>query len=309
MDKQKAGIQRNSESPYDRYINDYKRFFENQPNVLSAKRFKNITEDDIEAFVKVTIRDFQLSRKTYAGLRTLLYGIFRYGKKKKYTTISISEFMKDLELPRNMFKPRIVDREKEVFMEDEIPVIIKYLKENPDIYNLGILLVFETGMRVGELAALSPNDIGDCEIKIRRTEVKYRTENGKWIATVKEHPKTSAGCRDLIISSSALKTAQAAMKLNPNGTYLFEHNGKRIRGNTFNKRLSTICEKLDIPHRTMHKIRKTYGTILLDSDQMTDAFVASQMGHSDVACTRRYYYFSNRSMKKNKMQIEQVISF
>lgn len=294
---------------YDRYINDYKRFFENQPNVLSAKRFKNITEDDIEAFVKVTIRDFQLSRKTYAGLRTLLYGIFRYGKKKKYTTISISEFMKDLELPRNMFKPRIVDREKEVFMEDEIPVIIKYLKENPDIYNLGILLVFETGMRVGELAALSPNDIGDCEIKIRRTEVKYRTENGKWIATVKEHPKTSAGCRDLIISSSALKTAQAAMKLNPNGTYLFEHNGKRIRGNTFNKRLSTICEKLDIPHRTMHKIRKTYGTILLDSDQMTDAFVASQMGHSDVACTRRYYYFSNRSMKKNKMQIEQVISF
>ena len=294
---------------YDRYINDYKRFFENQPNVLSAKRFKNITEDDIEAFVKVTIRDFQLSRKTYAGLRTLLYGIFRYGKKKKYTTISISEFMKDLELPRNMFKPRIVDREKEVFMEDEIPVIIKYLKENPDIYNLGILLVFETGMRVGELAALSPNDIGDCEIKIRRTEVKYRTENGKWIATVKEHPKTSAGCRDLIISSSALKTIQAAMKLNPDGTYLFEHNGKRIRGNTFNKRLSTICEKLDIPHRTMHKIRKTYGTILLDSDQMTDAFVASQMGHSDVACTRRYYYFSNRSMKKNKMQIEQVISF
>ena len=284
---------------YDRYINDYKRFFENQPNVLSAKRFKNITEDDIEAFVKVTIRDFQLSRKTYAGLRTLLYGIFRYGKKKKYTTISISEFMKDLELPRNMFKPRIVDREKEVFMEDEIPVIIKYLKENPDIYNLGILLVFETGMRVGELAALLPNDIGDCEIKIRRTEVKYRTENGKWIATVKEHPKTSAGCRDLIISSSALKTAQAAMKLNPNGTYLFEHNGKRIRGNTFNKRLSTICEKLDIPHRTMHKIRKTYGTILLDSDQMTDAFVASQMGHSDVACTRRYYYFSNKSIEMN----------
>ena len=171
---------------YDRYINDYKRFFENQPNVLSAKRFKNITEDDIEAFVKATIRDFQLSRKTYAGLRTLLYGIFRYGKKKKYTTISISEFMKDLELPRNMFKPRIVDREKEVFMEDEIPVIIKYLKENPDIYNLGILLVFETGMRVGELAALLPNDIGDCEIKIRRTEVKYRTENGKWIAVFRK---------------------------------------------------------------------------------------------------------------------------
>lgn len=78
---------------------------------------------------------------------------------------------------------------------------------------------------------LSPYDIGDCVIKIRRTEVKYRDENGKWVATVKEHPKTSAGCRDLIISPSALKTIQSAMVLNPNGTFLFEHNGKRIRGN------------------------------------------------------------------------------
>ena len=299
-------IQRTS---YDRYINDYKRFFEDQPNILSKKRFKNITEDDIEAFIKVSIRDLKLSRKSYAGLRTLLYGIFRYGKRKKLTNISISEFMKDLELPRNMFKPKVIEREKEVFMEDETCLVVKYLRENPDIYNLGILLVFETGMRVGELAALSPYDIGDCVIKIRRTEVKYRDENGKWVATVKEHPKTSAGCRDLIISPSALKTIQSAMVLNPNGTFLFEHNGKRIRGNTFNKRLSSICKKLGIPHRTMHKIRKTYGTMLIDSSQLTDAFVAAQMGHSDISCTRRYYYFSNKTIAKNKQQIEQIISF
>ena len=106
---------------YDRYINDYKRFFETKPNVLSVKRFKNINEDDLEAFIKVSIRDFNLSRKSYAGLRTLLYGIFRYGKKKKYTTISISQFMKDLDLPRNMFQKKVVEREKEVFMEDELP--------------------------------------------------------------------------------------------------------------------------------------------------------------------------------------------
>lgn len=188
-------------------------------------------------------------------------------------------------------------------------MIIKYLKEHPDIYNLGILLVFETGMRVGELAALSPDDIGNCEIKIRRTEVKYRDESGHWLVTVKDHPKTSAGCRNLIIPPKAIKTVQAAMKLNPNGSYLFEHNGKRIRGNTFNKRLSSICKKLDIPHRTMHKIRKTYGTMLIDSEQMSDAFVAAQMGHTDISCTRRYYYFSNKSIEKNKKQIEQVISF
>lgn len=295
---------------YDRYLNDYKRFFETKPNVLTTKRFKNISEENIEAFIKISIRDFNLSRKSYAGLRTLLYGIFRYGKKKKYTTISISQFMNDLDLPRNMFRKKVIEREKEIFMEDEMPVIIKYLKEHSDIYNLGILLVFETGMRVGELAALSPEDIGDRVIKIRRTEVKYRDENGNWLVTVQDHPKTSAGCRDLIISSSTSRTIQAVLKLNPNGSYLFEHNGKRIRGNTFNKRLSSICKKLGIPHRTMHKIRKTYGTILLDSEeQLSDAFIATQMGHTDISCTRRYYYFSNKTKEKSKEQIEKVISF
>ena len=49
------------------------------------------------------IRDLTLTRKAYAGLRTLIRGIFKYGKKKKYTEISITEFFGDLELPNNLF--------------------------------------------------------------------------------------------------------------------------------------------------------------------------------------------------------------
>lgn len=57
------------------------------------------------------------------------------------------------------FEKRIIEREKEVFNEDEVPVIKEYLQNHPDKRNLGILLTFQTGLRVGELAALKSSDL------------------------------------------------------------------------------------------------------------------------------------------------------
>lgn len=293
---------------YDRYLNDYHRFFETTPNIICKKKFRLITEDDLECFIKTTIRNLALSRKAYAGLRTLIRGTFRYGKKKGYTTISITHFFGDLDLPRNIFQRKVIDREQEVFSEDEVPLVTDYLREHSDIINLGILLAFETGMRVGELSSLKKEDIANGYIKVRRTEDKYRNENGKWVLTVKEHTKTDAGNRDLIIPRTAQETLQRIIALNPDGEFLFENSGKRIRGNTFNKRLSAICNKLEIPHRTMHKIRKTYGTTLLDN-QVDEGFVIQQMGHSDISTTKKLYYFSNKNQKTKAMQIENAISF
>lgn len=171
-----------------------------------------------------------------------------------------------------------------------------------------IRLTKQTGLRVGELSTLKKEDLHGRIIKIRRTEDKYRDENNKWIVAVKEHAKTDAGNRDLIISSTALDTLNQILELNTSGTYLFEHNGKRIRGNTFNKRLSRICNELHIPHRTMHKIRKTYGTTLIDSD-VDEGFITEQMGHSDISTTKKLYYFSNKTTKNKEKQIENAISF
>lgn len=293
---------------YDRYCNDYRRFFTARQHNLSNKKFKNITCDDLEVFIKMSIKDLSLTRKAYAGLRTLIRGIFKYGKKRKYTDLSITEFFGDLELPRNLFQRRVIEKEKEVFMEDEIPLVTGYLKQHPDIYNLGILLTFQTGLRVGELSALKPEDLGNKIIKVRRTEDKYRDKNGKWIVTVKEHPKTDAGNRDLIIPRSASDIIRQVQSLNPDGEYLFESCGKRIRGSTFNKRLSAICDTLGITHRTMHKIRKTYGTALIDGN-VDEKFITEQMGHSDIATTKKLYYFSNKTTKHKELQIEKALSF
>ena len=59
----------------------------------------------------------------------------------------------------NTFTRKVVDKESEVFNENEITIVKSYLQKRGTIRDLGVLLAFETGMRVGELSALKKEDI------------------------------------------------------------------------------------------------------------------------------------------------------
>ncbi len=104
---------------YNRYLNDFKRFFP-EDCILRQKKFKQITENDLETFIKSSIHDLKLTAKTYSGLRIIIRGIFKYGKSKQYTNISITTFFRDLSLSQKAFSKKVIDRNSEVFSEDEV---------------------------------------------------------------------------------------------------------------------------------------------------------------------------------------------
>ena len=97
------------------------------------------------------------------------------------------------------------------------------------------------------------------------------------------------------------------MRLNPFGEYLFqdEKTHKRITENGFNHKLSRICIAVNIPVRTMHKLRKTYGTTLIDHG-VDDSIITAQMGHADIKTTRQYYYYSNQSNDEKLNQLNKA---
>jgi len=214
-----------------------------------------------------------------------------------------------LDLSNKMFSKTVKRDEDQVFSEDAIPKVIEYLKSDPTIENLGIILAFQTGVRVGELAALKLADRKENVIHIQRTEIKYQElDTRKFIFEVKNFPKSDAGDRNLIITKNAIETFEAIQELNPNGEYLFEKNGKRLRALTLSRRIIWACEKLNICKRSTHKIRKTYGTTLINSN-VDEAVIIEQMGHSDIKTTKEYYYFSNRNKQKKEIQINNAIPF
>lgn len=291
----------------DRYQTDFFRFF--VKSEFANRKIKSVSEDDLECFIRAQIALHGLSQKTFAGLRILIRGIWKKAKKDGYTSISITEFMGDLDLSRNIFKKRVVERENEVFLEDELPSLTAYLnREEASLWDLGVALILETGLRVGELSALQRADWdGGYVLKVRRSESRFRDETGKNTLTVKDFTKTDAGMRDVLLSKQAQLILKRIVTLNPNGIFLFENQmGKRIRGNTFNKHLDIILRRLGMHHRSIHKARKTYGTRLIDGG-CEDSLIMQQLGHTSVETTRKYYYFANSTRKHQLAQVQKAL--
>lgn len=180
---------------------------------------------------------------------------------------------------------------------------------NADVRNLALILAFQTGLRTAELATLKYSDIDmiNGTIHIQRQEIKYkdRENNGKLIHEVVEYTKSEAGNRKVIMPTIAYQTIKMIKKLNPFGEYLLEVRGKRILTNSFNDRLYKACREVGIKPRSMHKIRKTYGTTLIDAGT-DESLVMLQMGHSDITTTKKYYYYSNKGLQAKKDQIERA---
>lgn len=301
-----------------RYENDFKRFFSSEID-FCKRDIRSITNLELEFFIKGCIKKYHLTKKTYGMLKILVKGIFKYAHKIGVSPIITSIFFDELELNKSIFTSDVIKKdEDEVYSEEEIPIIKEYLLKKDSLRYLGVLLVFVTGLRVGELAALKPEDIhinatkSTGYIHINKTEVHYSItdENGKRknVVEVQEFPKTDAGNRNIILNTLAIDILQRIQSLNTTPKeYLFEENGERIKIRGFSGALKRTCETLNIPFRPMHKIRKTYGTTLLDN-HVPEQLIASQMGHSDISTTKKYYYRNNKSKETNRAEIERGLS-
>ena len=292
-----------------KYMTEYRRFF-TRDHEFNRMSIASITDSDLRRFIKDTITDLGLIKKAYKNMQILLKGALLYAKEEGYTDFSAGTFFFDLVLSDKLFaykaKP---DDESQVFNDKEVQLLIDHLWKEQDIRGLGLILMFQTGMRVGELAALRRENLKNGAIRITATEETFvDPKTGKKVCEVVEHAKTNAGVRTIILPEGADKTIKAIRSLNPFGEFLFMDKLGRIRAKRFNTWLHRSCKKLGIPERSTHKIRKTYASILL-SNRVDDRLITSQMGHTDIATTRNIYYYNRKTADENKQVISNAISF
>ena len=277
-----------------------KQTFERHYKEFGNKRIKNVSADDIGSFLEEQIPLHNLTSKAFSNLKTVTRGFLKRAKKRKLITFNVEEMLQDLDTSETDFKKRIKEDYEEVFNEKEMQTMVKYLKENLDTKNIGILLMFATGIRVGELVALKHNAFDGNTIKIRRTETRYLGEDGKYVYSVKEFPKSEAGVRTVVIPEDYMWLCSKIKILNPFGEYVFtDSNGKRMTTNCIRRRQERNCKKLGIYRKSPHKIRKTYGSILLDYN-VDNRLIMEQMGHTDINCTETHYH---RNRKKDRKSV------
>ena len=114
--KEKLEFNEIAQQTYDRYYTDFVRFFVTNPSFenFADRKIKYIGEEVLEVFIKRTIAHMQLTQKAYSGLRILVNGIFKYAKKKKATSLSITQLMGDMQISKRSFAHVNKNREDEV---------------------------------------------------------------------------------------------------------------------------------------------------------------------------------------------------
>jgi len=254
---------------------------------ILKKRFKDITEDDLDGFIYETaINDVQ-NGKEFKEFVSHVRNMLKYAKRKKYISSAFTSYFEELDLDTIKFSKKAHTKEEMTFSEDEELLLVTEMLKKCDIRSLGLIILFDTGLRVSELSAIKVSDVHDDYIHICRTEINYDDENGHNVVTVQDIPKTDNGVRDVYLTELGIYAVGRLLKLSEDNIWLFTDKGNRIKSHSFRKKLYGLCKAVNIPVRSPHKIRHAYATKLAYAG-VVDDIKKVLMGHSDIRTTQSY---------------------
>jgi integrase len=185
----------------------------------------------------------------------------------------------------------------------EINMLLDYISDQGLwhwYYATNMLLL--TGMRCGELIALSDKDVDlkNCVIHVSKTY--------DYINKVVTTPKTDNSVRDihiqpelaLSIKKCRIWRRQMLLEKGFKSTLFLPdiHSGSYMSYTAFNKFISETTER-ELKHRiTLHKLRHTHASLLAESG-MTPDQIARRLGHSHSDVTQDIYIHATRKVIEN----------
>ena len=192
---------------------------------------------------------------------------------------------------KNIIKPISQKNSKKVeaFTIDEQKQLLEKFKTSKygDLFTIAIF----TGMRIGEILALTPNDVNLDNNIIHVTKTLSRSKDKKLI--IGKTPKTSTSYRDIPITPlfrSNIENALENMLSNPNNL-IFHTNNLTIfspaNANCFFKRLCQKEPKI-IRNVNIHMLRHTYATRCIES-RMPAEVLQKLLGHKNITTTINTY--------------------
>lgn len=179
---------------------------------------------------------------------------------------------------------------KEALTCDEVTAIRKVIVGSPNQWAIELLLA--SGMRIGELQALRPEDV---EILNGNRALIHITGSWGKISSSeygRKDTKTTTSRRDVPIGGTNLITLLQSAKLKAKGKkWLFINRSGTgpIEKHNFNRYLSSVATQAGITKRlTSHVFRHTLASIM-KKKRVPDTTIARFLGHANVETLNRVY--------------------
>jgi integrase len=265
-------------------------------HLLTEFRDRNqLEEAEIQAFVFRKLEQ-GLSQKTVKDILIVLKMILKFGAKNKW--IEYQPF--DLQFPTVREKHTV-----EVLSRTHQRKVMLHIQEHFTFRNLGVYICLSSGIRIGEICALTWEDIDTDNgvINVRRTIQRIYTieEDIRKTELLLDTPKTKNSIREIPMSKELLKMLKPMKKIVNNSFFVLTNDAKPTEPRTYRTYYKNLMEKLEIPALKFHGLRHSFATRCIESncDYKT---VSVLLGHSNISTTLNLYVHPNLEQKKKAIE-------
>ncbi len=197
-------------------------------------------------------------------------------------------------------RPKVQFRELSCFSLEEQRKIETAILKSPKAKMIGIIICLYTGVRIGELLALTWEDIDfhNNLIMIKKTCHYGIDLNGHYTRMINE-PKTITSKRMIPFSKHLLPLLKR-MK-SKQSIYLISDGQNPISVRSYQRSFSLLLKKIKIPHKGFHALRHTFATRALECG-MDVKTLSEILGHKNASITLNRYVHSLMEHKKQMME-------
>lgn len=235
-----------------------------------------------------------LSPVTVQSIIILLRSILEYGEK-------------EYDLPnaaKNVSLPRSTSQEVTVFDQYEIKRICSSVVTG-DCCELGILLALFTGLRIGEICALTWEDIDVSQRLIHVRKTLFRIDNPEQTypktVVITDTPKSKHSIRSVPIPTFMYGIISRMKQSRTDNDFFLTCSPHNTEPRTYSMRYRTFLKRLGIPYRSFHALRHTFATECIKSG--VDVKTLSELlGHSSVKITLDRYVHSDMELKRQQLE-------
>lgn len=252
---------------------------------------QHFEEAEIQTFVFQKLEQ-GLSQKTIKDILIVLKMVLKFGAKNKW--IEYQPF--DIQFPTEREKQTI-----EVLSRTHQKKVMQYIQEHFTFRNLGVYICLCSGMRIGEICALTWEDVDTDSgvIKIRRTIQRIYTidEGGRKTELILDTPKTTNSIREIPMSRDLLRMLKPIKKIVNSSFFVLTNDAKPTEPRTYRTYYKNLMKELGLPQLKFHGLRHSFATRCIESkcDYKT---VSVLLGHSNISTTLNLYVHPNLEQKK-----------
>ena len=289
----------------------------NTKNLSDFIRQKSLPDSSVNSSVDSSldspVNSSALAPKSVSDIRTLLLQVIYYAVEQGQHP----------GLKGRIYSPGPKPVSVSIYSQHEIQQLQSYIQLHPDSTTIGIQIALLTGLRIGELCALTWQDINMekrvlqvCHTlqRIQKIEADQSSKTKiivgvpKTLYAIRQIPITDQLYRNIenymhFLSDSNPANPSEALPLSANH-YLLSNSSKPVEPRLFLSRYKTILRKAGLSDHTFHEVRHTFASTCIRHG-MDVKMLSEILGHSSVTITLQRYV--HPSMEDKMAEMEKVM--